>query len=391
MQALFWIAATLLFYTYIGYGLLLRLLNLIFKRKSKADESFLPAVTFIVPAYNEEAVIEQKIQNTLSLNYPSGKIYFLIVSDGSTDNTPQIIKKHPQIILLHRPERRGKSAAINRAMQAVQTPIVVFSDANAMVHPQSLRRLVRHYADERVGGVSGEKRIAPKAASTAAFGERLYWYYESLLKKANGNFYTLVGAAGELFSIRTKLFQPLNEDVILDDFVLSASVCLQGRRFLYEPQAYAVESASATLEEERKRKMRISAGCYQALTAMPALLNPFKHLRLTFQYVSHRVLRWAVCPLALPLLFVSNAVWFIHTRDGLAAFFFWSQCVFYFFALMGWALSSKQWLPRFLLVPSYFLFMIAAQYAGFYRFCTGRQTVLWEKAHRPAPASASSL
>lgn len=384
MQTLFWISAFLLFYTYIGYGLFLLLFNAVFKKKTATDETFLPAVTVVVPAYNEEAVIRQKIENTLALDYPAERIFFLFITDGSSDRTAQIVNAYPQLNLLHQAGRQGKSAALNRAMQNVQTPVVVFSDANTMVHPLSVRKLVRHYADERVGGVSGEKRIAPEAASAVGVGERLYWQYESLLKRANSDFYTIVGAAGELFSVRTKLFKPLNENIILDDFALSASVCLQGYRFLYEPQAYGVESASVTLHEERKRKVRISAGCYQALAALPSLLNPFNRFRLAFQYVSHRVLRWAVCPLALPALFVSNAAWLLETAGSTAAFFFWSQCVFYLFALAGVGLLSKKTAPKTVLIPSYFLFMVLAQYAGFYRYAGRRQTVFWEKAQRPA-------
>lgn len=349
MHALFWITLLLLFYTYFGYGLLLLLLNAVFKRRETVDETLLPPLTFVVPAYNEEAVIAQKMENTLALDYPAERISFLFVTDGSTDATPEIVRRYAQIALLHQPQREGKSAALNRAMRTVQTPVVVFSDANAMLHPQSLRKLVRHYADETVGGVSGEKRIAAAERSAVGFGERLYWRYESLLKKANGDFYTTVGAAGELFSMRTSLFRPLKPDVILDDFVVSAGACLQGRRFLYEPEAVAAESSSASFGEERKRKVRISAGCYQALVRMPALLNPVRNFRLAFQYVSHRVLRWTVCPLAVPALFLSSAV---LTGDGaLYAVAFWSQCAFYFLALCGRAAASQKRLPKPLLVP----------------------------------------
>jgi biofilm PGA synthesis N-glycosyltransferase PgaC len=382
MQSLFWISVLLLFYTYIGYGLLLFLCTALFKRKGTAADGFLPNLTFIVPAYNEEGIIRQKIENTLALAYPEEKISFLFVTDGSTDGTPEIIGAFPQLQVLHQSRRGGKSAAINRAMQTVKTPVVVFSDANTMVHPQSLQKMVSHYADETVGGVSGEKRIKPEATSLVSFGERLYWQYESLLKKAAGEFYTLVGAAGELFSIRTALFQPLNEAIILDDFVLSANVCLQGRRFVYEAEAFGVEASSASLQEERKRKVRISAGCYQALVALPGLLNPIKNVRLFLQYLSHRVLRWVVCPLALPVLFLSNVCLFAKADSSFYAFTFWGQCIFYFLALLGWLFPLRRTWSKPLLVPGYFLFMVLSQYAGFYRFITGKQSVFWEKARR---------
>jgi len=383
MQALFWISAFLLFYTYIGYGLLLLLVNAFFKKKSGVDESLLPAVTFVVPAYNEEEIIRQKIENTLALDYPAEKVSFVFVTDGSTDKTPEIIRDYPQIFLLHQQNREGKSAAVNRAMRNVKSSVVVFSDANTMVQPQSVRKLVRHYADKNIGGVSGEKRVAANDSSAVGFGEKLYWQYESRLKKANSDFYTIVGAAGELFSLRTRLYRPLKSSIILDDFVLSATVCLQGFRFLYEPAAFGVETSSATIGEERKRKRRISAGCYQALFALPSLLNIFKNGRLAFQYVSHRVLRWVLCPLALPALLVSSAVLFARTSNSVYVVGFWLQVLFYFLTILGLLLAKqKKAIMRPLLLPAYFVFMVLSQYAGFCRFVTGRQTPVWEKARR---------
>ncbi|MDQ6609455.1 MAG: glycosyltransferase, partial [Bacteroidota bacterium] len=283
----------------------------------------------------------------------------------------------------------GKSAAINRAMQEVKTPVVVFSDANTLLHPQSIKRLVSYYSDEKVGGVSGEKRIGDTKDSTVDFGERLYWQYESLLKKANGNFYTIVGAAGELFSIRTNLFLALEAGIILDDFVISARVCQQGYRFLYDSEAYGVETSSASMREERKRKVRISAGCFQSMVLLKSLLNPFKHLRVTFQYISHRVLRWTVCPLLLPFVFILNIFLFFSGTEGVYKILFWLQCCFYFFAILGWLADGKRPFVKFFFIPYYFVFMILSQYAGFYRFITKRQSGVWEKAERNSFAGSA--
>lgn len=382
MQALFWIAAAVVVYTYLGYGLLLLLVNRLLQRKKPTVAVALPAITFIVPAYNEADIIEAKISNTLGLSYPPGKITYLFITDGSDDGTENIVAGHPQITLLHQPERKGKSVAINRAMVQVTTPVVVFSDANTFVQADSLLKLVAHFANAAIGGVSGEKQIAHEGASAVGVGERLYWKYESQLKQANANFYTLVGAAGELFAIRTALFQPLKEDVILDDFFISATVCLQGYRFVYEREAVAVETSSADMQEEQKRKVRISAGCYQAFARLGGLLNPFRHRRLTFQYASHRVLRWVVCPLALPLLFATSFLLYREAPGSTYAFLFWSQCGFYALAAAG-RIFTRQFRPLpFLLVPYYFVFMIASQYRGFWRFATGRQPAVWEKAQR---------
>lgn len=382
MEAVFWIAIFILFYTYIGYGLLLLAATIKLKKSELVNESFLPPVTFIVPAYNEAAFIEKKIQNSLALRYPADQLFFIFITDGSTDNTVQIVSRYPQVNLLHQPSRYGKSAAINRAMQEVATPFVVFSDANTLLHPQSIIKLVRHYSNEKVGGVSGEKRIRDTEGSTVGFGEQLYWQYESLLKKANGNFYTIVGAAGELFSIRTKLYQLLNDATIQDDFVISARVCQQGYRFLYESEAFGVEASSASMREERKRKIRISAGCFQSLVLLKGLLNPFKNFKVAFQYISHRVLRWTLCPLLLPLVFILNANLFFTGAEGLYKILFGLQCGFYFLAVLGWLFAGKKPVVKILFIPYYFVFMILSQYAGFYRFVTKKQPGVWEKSER---------
>ena len=382
MQAVFWISIFVLFYTYIGYGLLLLCCNGFYKRKKIIDEDLLPGVTFIVPAYNEEEIIQAKIENSLSLIYPPDKIFFVFITDGCTDKTPEIISSYPRIKLLQGKARAGKSAAINRAMQMVETPVVVFSDANILLHPASIKKMVRHYANEAVGGVSGEKRISDKMASAVGFGERVYWQYESLLKKANADFYTIVGAAGELFSIRTKLFQPLEPTIILDDFVISANVCKQGYRLLYEKEAYGIETSSASITEERKRKIRISAGCFQSFFLLKSLLNPFDNFKVSFQYISHRVLRWTVCPLLIPVVFFINLYLLQYNSNEVYRFTFAAQCIFYFLAILGWLWSDRKIIISVFLIPYYFIFMVLSQYVGFYRFLTKRQTVLWEKAGR---------
>lgn len=380
MEVVFWISLSLLFYTYLGYGLLLSLVSVLSRKQAPSDETFVLPVTVVVAAYNEEACIEAKIQNCQALQYPPGLLTLLFVSDGSTDNTAAIINNYPSLFHLHQPERRGKTAALNRAMSVVTTPVVVFTDANAMLHPGSLQKIVRRYQNDDVGGVSGEKRIADGDDSAVGTGERLYWKYESMLKKADADFYTVIGAAGELFSIRTVLFEPLAEDIILDDFVVSARVCQKGYRFAYEKQAYAVEAASENFREERARKVRISAGCFQALVLLKNLLNPLRNWRLTFQYISHRVLRWTVCPLLVPVVFISNAVLAFQQEGYLLLFLM--QCLFYSIAILGWRAAERKRAPKSLYVPYYFVFMNLSLYIGFYRFLTGMQSVIWKKAAR---------
>jgi poly-beta-1,6-N-acetyl-D-glucosamine synthase len=382
MEVVFWISLSVLFYAYIGYGLLLSLLHAFSRNKKLFNEAFLPHVTVIVPAYNEEPVIRQKIQNCLSLDYPQHLLTLLFVTDGSTDNTPQLVARYSVIVHLHQPERRGKTAALNRAMQQVSTPVVVFTDANALLHTGSLRKMMRHYQDKTIGGVSGEKRILAADNTAVSAGEGLYWRYESMLKKADASFYTVIGAAGELFSIRTALFEPLQENIILDDFVLSARICLKGYRFAYEGEAYAIEAPSENIREEQTRKVRISAGCFQALVLLKELLNPLRNWKLTFQYVSHRVLRWVVCPLLVLLVFVANAWLFVHQPQIIYSLCFWLQGLFYLLAFLGWLIAEKEGVPKLLFVPYYFVFMNLSLIKGFFRFLSNGQSVNWNKAAR---------
>jgi len=384
----FWILMILVFYTYIGYGILLFILVKIkkaFVKEKKLSSDFEPEVTLVIPAFNEEDYIREKALNSLSLDYPSSKLKILFITDGSTDDTRDILEEIDGVKVIHRDRRAGKSAAENRAMKFVTTPIVIFCDANTVLNKESIRELVKHYADEKVGAVSGEKRISMDSQSNiSGAGEGLYWKYESFLKKMDSELYTVVGAAGELISFRTSLVEDLEEDTILDDFVQSLRICEKGYRVVYEPKAYAVEMASENVKEELKRKIRIAAGGWQAMSRLAGLLNPFKNFVLSFQYVSHRVLRWSVSALALPFIFILNVliVFGGDIPSVLYQMLLVAQVVFYALALFGWYVETKNMRIKILFVPYYFTMMNYAVFAGFFRWVSGNQRATWEKSSR---------
>ena len=302
---IFWTGIFVVSYTYLGYGIVIFILSKIrgrphtlppSSRVQQADPApvvhELPVVTILIAAFNEENFIEEKIKNTLALDYPADKLSILIVTDGSTDRTPEMVRQCKAVQLFHQPERKGKIHAVNRVMKFVKNPVVIFSDANTFLNREAIKNLVRHYQDEKVGGVAGEKRIFVKKEDNAsASGEGLYWKYESFLKRRDAEVYSVVGAAGELFSVRTLLYEEPAENMIIEDFYLSLRIAMKGYRFLYEPAAYAMENAASSVAEEWKRKVRISAGGFQAITKLRPLLNPLKYGMLSFQYISHRVLR----------------------------------------------------------------------------------------------------
>ena len=385
---IFWFSFALIFYSYVGYGILIWILVRIKKLWKKPapfimDEDSLPQVALVVAAYNEEDFIERKIANSLELDYPEHKLELVFITDGSNDLTPDIIRKFNKIKLLHQPERRGKVAAMNRAIHQVQAPIVVFCDANTLLNKECIRNIVRHYADPKVGGVAGEKRIWQNTAdAAAAAGEGLYWKYEGALKKLDSDLYTTVGAAGELFSVRRELFESAPEGTIIEDFVQSLKLCVNGYVLRYEPDAYAAEAPSASIKEEMKRKVRICAGAFQAMVLLKDLFNVFKYPIVSFQFISHRILRWTLCPVALITLLITNIIIVAIAPSPFFTLVLILQGAFYVTGITGWIFASKNIRLKAVYVPFYFLFMNISVFIGFNRFIRNKQTVLWEKAAR---------
>jgi len=380
---IFAISLFIVFYSYLGYGILLGILVKFFGKKPKfeevSDES-LPDVAFVVAAFNEQDIIINKIENTLDLNYPQDKLHLYFVTDGSDDLTAKIVGLFPQVHVLHQDARRGKLSAVDRVMKLVKEPITVFTDANAMINKEGMRNMVRHFQNQQVGAVAGEKCVAMEDDAASA-GEGIYWKYESLLKKWDYSLHSVVGAAGELFAIRTALYEKPEPDTLIEDFVMTMRISAQGYRVAYEPKAQAVESSSESLEEEMKRKVRISAGGIQSIIRLAYILNPFKYGVLTFQYVSHRVLRWTLAPLSLMLLFVTN-IFLLETGHWFWMLTMTGQAVFYIAAIAGWYLEAVNIRVKALFVPLYFTFMNLNVYLGFIKLMSGNQSVVWSKAKR---------
>ncbi|PWV55792.1 glycosyltransferase family 2 protein [Chitinophaga sp. S165] len=392
ISMIFWCSLFLVCYSYIGYGILLyiviKLRRLFIKARPLTDDPpFTPDVTLMVAAYNEEGFIREKIANTLSLNYPAGKVQIIFVTDGSSDDTNNIIRSYPQITLLYEPERKGKTMAVNRAMKYVKTPFVVFSDANTLLNKDVLICLMRHFQDEQTGAVAGEKKIivADQAEAEGA-GEGMYWKYESLLKKWDAELYSVMGAAGELFAVRTSLYEDIPADTILDDFMISFGINKKGYKVAYAPDAYAQETPSASLEDEYKRKVRISAGGFQSMSRLLDLLNIFRYPKITWQYVSHRVSRWTVAPICLLLALLTNIILCVSGAPLVYWFILLMQVLFYGMAFVGYILAKKQVKSKLFYIPFYFVFMNVAVYQGFGRFLRKKQSAVWDRSQRQLTA-----
>ena len=389
MEIVFWLSLFIVFYTFVGYGILLYLIikiKRVFRGKPASVtpiDSLLPCCTLIVAAFNEELFIEDKIKNCLQLKYPAGKLKLLFVTDGSSDATTSIIDRYPQVTLLHQDNRAGKIAAVHRAMAHTDTEIVDFTDANTFLNTDAMINICRHYIDKTVGAVAGEKRVQiDKNADASSAGEGFYWKYESTLKKWDSELYSVVGAAGELFSVRRSLYEDVPADTVLDDFMISMLIAAKGYRIIYEPKAFAMETGSENVREELKRKIRIAAGGIQSILRLKSLFNPFKYPVLSFQYVSHRVLRWTVTPFLLILAFLLNIVLVVQSGAFLLDVVLLAQLLFYALAIAGLIMEKRHIRIKALFVPYYFCVMNYAVLMGIIRYFTKKQSAVWERAQR---------
>ncbi|AHW61238.1 Glycosyltransferase, catalytic subunit of cellulose synthase and poly-beta-1,6-N-acetylglucosamine synthase [Draconibacterium orientale] len=393
LEIIFWLALFIIFYSYLGYGILLYFIIKIRRvfgihKPFTGNDDYEPEVTLFVAAYNEKDYVDAKVKNSFGLNYPQEKVRHVWVTDGSDDGTPDILKSYEGVEVYHEDARGGKIGAMNRGMKFVKTPIVIFSDGNTTLGKESIKEIVNLFKDPKVGCVSGEKRIVNKDADAAAgAGEGIYWKYESTLKKWDAELYSVVGAAGELFAIRTELWQEVEKDTLLDDFIISLRVAMQGYTIQYNPEAYAIETASANVKEELKRKVRISAGGIQSVVRLNSLLNVFKYGTLSFQFISHRVLRWTLTPLLLLCIIPVNLVLALHSGMNIQNIYtvlFYGQVLFYISALLGWFLENRKIKIKLLFVPYYFFIMNLSVYLGFNRYLRGNQSVNWARAKRGA-------
>lgn len=388
LYVLFWIFLGIVVYTYLGYTLVLFLLAVIHRvfseKRAGREPDFEPEVTLFIPAYNEEEFIDRKMQNIRALDYPRDKLKVIWITDGSTDASREYLGRYEDIAVFHEQERRGKIHAMNRGILHSTTPLVIFTDANTMMNPLALREMVRFFSDPGVGCVAGEKRITEANVDKAVgAGEGLYWKYESLIKMLESETGSAVGAVGELFAIRRELFQPVSEDTLLDDFTISLQIACNGYRVKYAPEAWGVETASVSVTEEMKRKVRIATGGMQTLFRMTTLLNPFRHGLLSFKYISHKVLRWTLVPFSFPLVFVLNAaILFQDGRSGFYAVFFILQCFYYLLAIAGAVLHNVRLRLKTIFAPYYLLVMNYAVVVGICHFITGKYSVNWQKARR---------
>lgn len=351
-------------------------------REHVIDNNHLPTVSFIVAAYNEEKVIREKILNDLALDYPKMKLELIIVSDGSSDSTPSIVEEFRQdgVISLHKPEREGKIAALNRAVLVAKNEILVFSDANSLFNKNAINKLVRHFSDSSIGGVCGRKAIIDNELRVASKGDYLYWLYESSLKQAESKLGSVPTADGEIFAMRKSLYRPIDRSVINDDTAITLSIIKGQQRVIYDQEAITYEEASLSLKDDFNVKARMVYGGLQMLAEYKKELFPFLSWFGT-QFFFHKTLRYFMW-LLLFFIYITNAA--LIGSGTFYTFFFLLQSMFYFFALVGlYQYKTSGRLPLIIYLPYYYCNVNLAAAKGFLFFIKQKNLVdIWKKAKR---------
>lgn len=382
LKVIFFVCAALIVYHYVLYPALVILLARLAGPADAPQErpdGELPSVTVVIAAYNEERVIRDKLLNTLALDYPAGRLTVIVAADGSNDATAAIAGSFADrgVQVLHSPDRRGKTAALNRAAAIATADVIVFSDANNHFNTDAIRKLVRHFQDPKVGGVCGLKQIYESADRESAVGDGLYWKYESAIKIAESQLGSITTADGEIFAVRRSLYRPLDETLINDDAAITFDLIRARRRVLYEPAARSYEQASINIEDDFNVKVRMVSGGFQTLAREWSFLLPPRRL-FSLAFLSHKVLRWTAPELLIAVLL--SSVVLAAAGDAFFIVMLALQIAFYLLAIRGWQKRRDGALPIALYVPFYFCAMNTAALFGLYRHLTS--STQWKKAAR---------
>jgi len=377
-EILFWASVMMIFYVYIGYPLLLFLLASITprRRQSPPSDDELPTLSILIAAYNEEESIRKKIEETLALSYPPNKLEVLVLSDASTDQTDSIVASFTdqRVRLLRMDQRQGKSHAQNEGARTCKSEMLVFSDATTIYHPLALRHLAGNYSDPKVGAVSGRYQYFDRGGnSPTGLGTIAFWNYENLIKTFQSRIKTITGCCGCIYSVRRNVYTELPDNII-SDLVQPLWVIKKGYRVVFEDRALAYEETTKSSAEEFSMRVRVVSRAICGILSVADLLNPLKYGWVSFQLLSHKVLRWLV-PVFLLVLLFGNAV--LAAEPGIYRLFFYCQALFYLLALSSASLPRTRWWKP-LTIPLYFCTLNAAALISFIEVFRGKRYVVWE-------------
>jgi cellulose synthase/poly-beta-1,6-N-acetylglucosamine synthase-like glycosyltransferase len=386
MEIVFWFSLALVGYTYLAYPVVLFFCyclaqlrsdwQYLFDRQNRRvpvlEESEVPSVSLLIPAFNEEARLLQKISNLREMDYPPEKVQIVFVSDGSSDGTNEILKGvgDPNIEAIFLSCRSGKAAALNQAVLHARHEILAFSDASTLFAADTLRKLSRHFSDGRVGGVCGAVKFQATAESQQTEG--VYWKYESMIRLMETRLGATLTASGAAYALRRCAYIPLAPGTVLDDFVIPMNARKAGYRVLYDPEAIATDYAPESIKGEFTRRVRLATGSFASLMFLLRVpMGAFGR----FAFVSHKLLRW-ILPLILCSLLISNIA--LLRYPGYVLFGV-MQLIFYVWAGFGFLFRERIRNVRFALLAYFLLVMNVAFLVGMFRCLTKREEGVWQR------------
>lgn len=374
LEVIFMAAIFLIAYAYCGYPLTVCALSRLFPRPVRRA-GITPKVSMIIAAHNEERDIAAKLENTLALDYPAGRLEIIVASDCSTDRTDEIVQGYAGrgVLLYRQSEHYGKTVTQRRAVKLATGEILVFCDATTRNAPDALRKLVRAFADPEVGCVAGQLVYVDDDATAVGQGCQSYWNYEKFIKACESRLGSLIGVSGCLYAVRRSHFAELTQDLI-DDFVIATEMHLSGLRTVYEAEAVAAESTNRRGRDEFRMRVRVIEQTLTALHRYRAVLNPWRHGLFAFQLLGHKALRYSVPPLLVVAL-ASNAL--LVGRAEIFQYAFLAQAALYGAALAGWIATRFKLRVGPLALPYYFVLANTASLIATLKFLGGGSRVVW--------------
>jgi cellulose synthase/poly-beta-1,6-N-acetylglucosamine synthase-like glycosyltransferase len=381
IEILFWWFTFLIAFTYFVYPAIVFIIAKTTRRPDiPIGAADLPSVTVVVSVFNEALVLRKKLENLTSIDYPSHKIAYLFGSDGSTDETAEILKNSPLAVAVKEfTNRRGKASVLNDLACEAKGDIIVFSDANTIFRPDTVQKLVQHFVDPTVGAVSGELKIDDHPDTVSGIGESSYWDYENLLKQKESEVYSILGATGGVYAVRRHLYKALpTSKAVTDDFLIPLNILKQGYRTKYEREARAYEKGMDSIEAEFRRKVRIGAQNFTTISEFASLLHPRAGF-VSFALWSHKIIRWCVPFLLIGVLASCLTLAF---SSSFYKGCLWGILAFIGIALMGFVFDKLKIEAGPFTFPYYFLAMNAALLVGFVKFALGTQGPTWDVARR---------
>lgn len=378
MNLLFFNLIMLALYIYVGYFLLVILLGKMMRKTVKKFD-IEPTVALMIAAYNEERSIAKKIENSLSLDYPKDKFKIIVVSDGSTDRTDDIVKSYAdQGVELIRVEGRvGKTEARNVAVRSVKEEIIIFSDATTKYKTDIVRKLIRNFADKTVGMVTGHLIYQDGDDTQMGLGQKLYWQYESLIKKSQTEMGTLTGSVGCVTAFRTALYTPLPDNII-EDFTGPLMMVMKGFRVVYEEEAICFEETTTKSSKEWSMRVRVIRGGMTGLLFAKKILNPFQYPLASFQLISHKVLRWMVPLFMIFFATVTLQAVLADPEYLVGQLLLIIQVLFYGSAAMAYLLEKKGIHLKITAIPFYFVVVNLAALVAMFKMLNHTLEATWE-------------